>query len=137
MTAPLQGIRIVDLSTVFSGPIAAALLSDQGAEVIKVEALGGDTTRNIGPAKGDLSASFIAANRGKRNLAIDLKAPAALAVVQALLARADVLIENFRPGVMARLGLADADLAQRFPQLIRVSITGFGADGPRAAAKAY
>jgi crotonobetainyl-CoA:carnitine CoA-transferase CaiB-like acyl-CoA transferase len=136
-SSPLAGIRIVDLSTVFSGPIAAALLSDQGAEVIKVESLSGDTTRNIGPAKGDLSASFIAANRGKRNLAIDLKAPAALAVVHALLARADVLIENFRPGVMARLGLADADLAQRFPQLIRLSISGFGADGPRAADKAY
>lgn len=137
MTAPLQGIRIVDLSTVFSGPMAAALLSDQGAEVIKVESLDGDTTRNIGPAKGDLSSSFIAANRGKRNLAIDLKAPAALAVVHALLARADVLIENFRPGVMQRLGLADADLAQRFPTLIRLSITGFGPDGPRAADKAY
>lgn len=137
MTAPLQGIRIVDLSTVFSGPMAAALLSDQGADVIKVESLDGDTTRNIGPAKGDLSSSFIAANRGKRNLAIDLKAPAALAVVHALLARADVLIENFRPGVMQRLGLADADLAQRFPTLIRLSITGFGPDGPRAADKAY
>ena len=137
MTVPLQGIRIVDLSTVFSGPMAAALLSDQGAEVIKVESLEGDTTRNIGPTKGDLSSSFIAANRGKRNLAIDLKAPAALAVVHALLARADVLIENFRPGVMQRLGLGDADLAQRFPTLIRLSITGFGADGPRAADKAY
>ena len=137
MTAPLQGIHIVDLSTVFSGPMAAALLSDQGADVIKVESLEGDTTRNIGPSKGDLSSSFIAANRGKRNLAIDLKAPAALAVVHALLARADVLIENFRPGVMQRLGLDDADLAQRFPTLIRLSITGFGADGPRAADKAY
>jgi len=137
MTAPLQGIRIVDLSAVFSGPMAAALLSDQGAEVIKVESLDGDTTRNIGPAKGDLSASFIAANRGKRNLAIDLKSPAAAEVLHALLARADVLIENFRPGVMARLGLADEALAQRYPSLIRLSITGFGADGPRAADKAY
>ena len=113
MTAPLQGIRVVDLSTVFSGPIAAALLSDQG----------GDTTRQIGPAKGDRSASFIAANRGKRNLAINLKASAARAVVHALLAKADVLIEKFRPGVMQRLGLDDDDLALRFPQLIRLSIT--------------
>ncbi|MES2715090.1 MAG: CoA transferase [Pseudomonadota bacterium] len=137
MTAPLQGIRIVDLSTVFSGPMAAALLADQGAEVVKVEAPEGDTTRNIGPAKGDLAASFIAANRGKRNLALDLKSPDAKAVLHALLVRADVLIENYRPGVMARLGLADADLAARFPSLIRVSITGFGADGPRAQDKAY
>ena len=137
MTAPLQGIRIVDLSTVFSGPMAAALLCDQGAEVIKVESLDGDTTRQIGPAKGDLSSSFIAANRGKRNLAIDLKAPAAIEVLHALLARADVLIENFRPGVMTRLGLADADLAARYPRLIRLSINGFGVDGPRAGDKAY
>lgn len=137
MTAPLQGIRVVDLSTVFSGPMAATLLSDQGADVVKVESLDGDTTRQIGPAKGDLSASFIAANRGKRNLALDLKAPAAQAVLHALLARADVLVENFRPGVMPRLGLADALLAQRYPQLIRLSITGFGPDGPRAADKAY
>ncbi len=137
MTAPLQGIRIVDLSTVFSGPMCAALLADQGAEVIKVESPDGDTTRNIGPAKGDLAASFIAANRGKRNLALDLKSPDAKAVLHALLARADVLIENYRPGVMDRLGLADADLAARFPTLIRVSITGFGADGPRAQDKAY
>lgn len=137
MTSPLQGIRIVDLSAVFSGPMAATLLSDQGADVIKVESPEGDTTRHIGPAKGDLSSSFVAANRGKRNLALDLKSPAALDVLHALLASADVLIENFRPGVMARLGLADADLAQRFPQLIRLSITGFGPDGPRAQDKAY
>ena len=137
MTPPLQGIRIVDLSTVFSGPMAATLLADQGAEVIKVESPEGDTARLIGHTKGDLSSSFIAANRGKRCIALDLKAPAAREVVLALINRADVLIENFRPGVMARLGLADADLAARFPGLIRLSITGFGATGPRAADKAY
>ncbi len=137
MTAPLQGIRIVDLTTVFSGPMAATLLSDQGAEVIKVESPEGDTSRLIGSSKGDLSSSFIAANRGKRCLALDLKQPAARQIVLALLARADVLMENFRPGVMARLGLDDADLAARFPSLIRLSITGFGASGPRAADKAY
>jgi crotonobetainyl-CoA:carnitine CoA-transferase CaiB-like acyl-CoA transferase len=137
MTTPLQGIRIVDLSAVFSGPMATALLADQGAEVIKVESPEGDTTRFIGPAKGDLAASYVAANRNKRNLALDLKSPDALPVLQALLTRADVLVENFRPGVMARLGLADADLAARFPSLIRVSITGFGADGPRGPDKAY
>jgi crotonobetainyl-CoA:carnitine CoA-transferase CaiB-like acyl-CoA transferase len=137
MTAPLQGIRIVDMSAVFSGPMATALLADQGAEVIKVESPEGDTTRFIGPAKGDLAASYVAANRNKRNLALDLKSPDALPVLHALLARADVLVENFRPGVMARLGLADADLAARYPGLIRVSITGFGPDGPRGQDKAY
>jgi len=137
MTAPLQGIRIIDMSAVFSGPMATALLADQGAEVIKVESPEGDTTRFIGPAKGDLAASYVAANRNKRNLALDLKSPDALPVLHALLATADVLVENFRPGVMARLGLTDADLAARFPALIRVSITGFGADGPRGQDKAY
>ena len=137
MTQPLQGIRIVDLTTVFSGPMAAALLGDQGAEVIKVESPEGDTARLVGHTKGDLSSSFIAANRGKRCIALDLKAPAARDLLLALIARADVLMENFRPGVMARLGLADADLAARFPKLIRLSITGFGATGPRAADKAY
>ena len=137
MSPPLHGIRIVDLSTVFSGPLATTLLSDQGAEVIKVESPVGDTTRLIGHAKGDLSSSFIAANRGKRGIALDLKAPAARPVLAALIARADVLVENFRPGVMQRLGLVDAELAARHPRLIRVSVTGFGADGPRAADKAY
>ena len=137
MTAPLQGICIVDMSAVFSGPMATALLGDQGAEVIKVESPDGDTTRFIGPAKGDLAASFVAANRGKRNLALDLKSPDAIGVLHALLARADVLVENFRPGVMQRLGLADDDLAARFPTLIRVSITGFGPTGPRGDDKAY
>ena len=75
MTAPLHGIRIVDLSTVFSGPMAATLLSDQGADVVKVESPDGDTTRLIGPAKGDLGASFVAANRGKRNIALDPPPP--------------------------------------------------------------
>ena len=137
MAPPLQGIRIVDLSTVFSGPMAATLLADQGAEVIKVESPEGDTARLIGHTKGDLSSSFIAANRGKRFIALDLKAPAARDVLLALIKRADVLMENFRPGVMARLGLADADLAARFPGLIRLSITGFGGTGPRAGDKAY
>jgi len=134
---PLAGIRIVDLSTVFSGPIATALMSDQGAEVIKVEPPEGDTARMIGPAKGDLSATYVAANRGKRSLALDLKAPAARQVLLDLIARADVLVDNFRPGVMERLGLDAATLAAVHPTLIRLSITGFGPDGPRAGDKAY
>jgi crotonobetainyl-CoA:carnitine CoA-transferase CaiB-like acyl-CoA transferase len=134
---PLSGIRVVDLSTVFAGPMAAALLGDQGAEVIKVESPEGDTARLIGPAKGDLSASFITANRSKRCLALDLKAPEARDIVLALLANADVLVENFRPGVMDRLGLPDALLAERFPRLVRLSVTGFGASGPRAGDRAY
>jgi len=134
---PLQDIRIVDLSTVYSGPLAAAVLADQGAQVIKVESLEGDTSRMIGPAKGDLSATFISANRGKRSLAMDLKQSAAIAIVLELIAKADVLINNFRPGVMARLGLGDEVLVQTNPRLIRLSITGFGTQGEAAQEKVY
>ena len=137
MSRPLEGFHIVDLSTVVSGPLASAILADQGASVIKVEPLEGDTVRKVGPAKGDQSAMFIAVNRGKRAIALDLKKPAAQAVLHQMLARADVVMENFRPGVMARLGLADADLAARYPRLVRLSITGFGPDGPRGGDKAY
>lgn len=134
---PLAGIRIVDLSSVFAGPMATALLADQGAEVIKVESPEGDTTRSIGPAKGDLSATFITANRGKRGIALDLKAPEAREILLTLIGQADVLVENFRPGVMERLGLAPAMLAERFPRLVHLSVTGFGPDGPRAGDRAY
>lgn len=137
MTRPLAGIRIVDLSTVLSGPLATALLADQGAEVVKVESPEGDTARRVGPAKGDQSAMFIAANRGKRTIALDLKTAAAQALLHRLIARADVLVDNFRPGVMPRLGLAEDVLAARYPALVRLSITGFGPDGPRAGDKAY
>ena len=137
MSQPLKGLKIVDLSTVLSGPIAVALLADQGAEVIKIESPEGDTCRLIGPAKGDMSAMFIAANRGKRSIALDLKSPSAREIVDALVRRADVLVNNFRPGVMDRLGLDDARLEALNPRLIRLSITGFGADGPAATDKAY
>jgi crotonobetainyl-CoA:carnitine CoA-transferase CaiB-like acyl-CoA transferase len=134
---PLKDIHIVDLSTVFSGPLAAAVLADQGAQVIKVESLEGDTSRMIGPAKGDLSATFIAANRGKRAMAMDLKQSAAQKILLELIGKADVLINNFRPGVMERLGLSDPILRQTNPRLIRLSITGFGAQGEAAQEKVY
>jgi crotonobetainyl-CoA:carnitine CoA-transferase CaiB-like acyl-CoA transferase len=137
MRLPLQGIHVLDLSTVFSGPMAVTMLADQGASVIKIEPLEGDTCRMIGPAKGDLSATYIAANRGKRSLALDLKADAATPVLHALIKRCDVLVNNFRPGVMARLGLNDDTLKVLNPRLIHLSITGFGADGPYAGDKVY
>ena len=120
---PLRGVRVLDLSAVLSGPMCTALLADQGAEVIKVEAPGGDLSRRIGPAKGDLSAMFIAANRGKRSIVLDLKRAAHLDVVRELARRADVLVENFRPGAMARLGLDAAALWT----LISVAVLLFGA----------
>jgi len=137
MHSPLQGIRVLDLSAVLSGPMATAMLADQGAEVIKVEAPGGDLSRRIGPAKGEMSAMFIAANRGKRSICLDLKRADHLQVLRELIARADVLVENFRPGTLARLGLPPQALRQAHPRLVLASISGFGASGPYADGRVY
>jgi len=134
---PLHGVRVLDLSAVLSGPLATALLADQGADVIKVEPPSGDQSRRIGPAKGDLSAMFITANRGKRSIVLDLKRKDHVAVVLELASRADVLVENFRPGAMARLGLDAAALCAANPRLIYASITGFGPTGPYAGGRVY
>ncbi len=137
MAGPLQGIKVVDLSQIVSGPMAAAMLADQGAEVIKVESPGGDPVRVLGPRKGDLSSMFIAVNRGKRGLAIDLKTPAGGEILERLIARADVLIENFRPGTMERLGFGAPRCMAINPRLIFASITGFGQSGPYANIRVY
>lgn len=137
MAGPLSGIKIVDLSQIVSGPMAAAMLADQGAEVIKVESPGGDPVRVLGPRKGDLSSMFIAVNRGKRGLAIDLKTPAGGEILERLITQADVLIENFRPGTMERLGFGSARCMAINPRLIFASITGFGQTGPYANIRVY
>ena len=134
---PLAGIKVLDLSAVYSGPMAAALLADQGAEVIKVESPGGDICRRIGPAKGDISGTFVAMNRGKRSIALDLKSADGKAVLRDLIARTDVLMENFRPGVLAKLGFDRDALSQINPRLIYLSITGFGQDGPYTESRVY
>jgi crotonobetainyl-CoA:carnitine CoA-transferase CaiB-like acyl-CoA transferase len=117
--------------------MAAALLADQGADVIKVESPGGDICRRIGPAKGDVSATFIAMNRGKRSIVIDLKSAQGKGVLADLITRTDVLIENFRPGVMAKLGFDRDELQQLSPRMIYLSITGFGREGPYTKARVY
>jgi len=137
MPGPLEGVRIVDLSQVVSGPMAAGWLADQGADVVKVEPPHGDPIRGLGPAKGDLSSAYIAINRGKRHVALDLKDPAAKGVLAKLIGRADVLVENFRPGVMDKLGFGYAACAELNPRLIYASITGYGPDGPYAGLRAY
>ncbi len=134
---PLAGFRILDLSAVYSGPMAGALLSDQGAEVIKVESPGGDISRRIGPVKGDISATFVAMNRGKRSIVLDLKAEEGKAVLRDLIQQSDVVMENFRPGVMAKLGFNRTALMALNPRLIYLSITGFGQDGPYTEARVY
>ena len=132
MAGPLAGVHVLDLARVLAGPYAAMLLGDLGAEVIKVERPGaGDDTRGWGPpfAQGE-STYFLSVNRGKRSAAIDLKDPGEREFVEALVRWADVLVENFRPGVMDRLGLSDDRLAELNPRLIRLSISGFGERGP-------
>jgi len=136
---PLDDLLIVDLSRVLAGPYATLLLGDLGARIIKVERPGtGDDSRAIGPfdAKGQ-SAYFASINRGKESIALDLKVAADRAVFEALLARADVLVENYRPGTMARLGYGWETLHARHPRLIYAAASGFGQTGPDAGKAAY
>jgi crotonobetainyl-CoA:carnitine CoA-transferase CaiB-like acyl-CoA transferase len=137
--APLDGVTIVDFTRVLSGPYCTMLLADMGARVIKVEQRGrGDDTRAWGPpfVNGE-SAYFLSINRNKESLTLDLKHPAAREVLDCLLPRADVLVENFRPGTMERLGLGYEALAPRFPRLVYCSISGFGQTGPRRGEPGY
>jgi len=134
---PLSGYRIIDLSQVLSGPAATRLLADQGADVIKVEPFGGDITRVAGAGKNGMTASHLNINRGKRAMTIDLKKPAALDVMTKLIGTADVFVQNFRPGVIEKLGLGyDAVKAIR-KDIVYVSISGFGKKGPYAHKRVY
>lgn len=135
---PLADLLIIDLSRVLAGPYATMVLSDLGARVIKVERPdGGDDSRHIGPFKDGESAYFASINRGKQSIALDLKAAADRAVFEALLARADVLVENYRPGVMDKLGYGWDALHARFPQLVYAAASGFGHTGPDREKAAY
>src|SRR5229473_4062525 len=140
MPGPLAGIRVLDLTSVVSGPLATMFLADQGADVIKIEPLGGDITRHSRQsvsASGEFSALFVSTNRGKRSLSLDLKRPEAGMIMRKLIARADVLVQNFRPGTMERLGLGEAVLRADNPRLIYVSISGVGESGPYAGKRVY
>ncbi len=136
---PLAGVLVVDLSRVLSGPFCTMMLRDLGARVIKVEdPAGGDEARHFLPqGPQGQSAYFAAVNRGKESIALDLKQPGDLAVLEGLLARADVLVENFRPGVLARLGLSPDRLLRDHPRLVLASISGFGQTGPYRSRAAY
>ena len=135
---PLEGVRVVDLTTFLSGPSATQLLGDLGADVIKIETLDGDSSRAIaGPEVDGDSAYFLANNRNKRSIAIDLKSPRGQSVAKHLIAGADVVVENFRPGVTARLGLSPEAALEANPRLIWASISGFGQEGPWRDRPAY
>jgi crotonobetainyl-CoA:carnitine CoA-transferase CaiB-like acyl-CoA transferase len=129
----LEGIRVVDVTQVMAGPFCAMQLCDMGADVIKVEPPEGDSTRRMAGASGQDSAAFNAVNRGKRGIVLDLKTPGGQRALRRLLGRADILIENYRPGVMKRFGLDYATLTPEFPTLIYASISGYGQTGPDAS----
>ena len=135
---PLRGILVVDLTRVLAGPFCTMVLSDLGARVIKVEMPGrGDDARRIGPFVGGRSAYFMSLNRGKESIALDLQDDADRRVFEKLLARADVLAENFRPGALERLGYGWGDLQRLYPRLVLASTSGFGQTGPYAGRPAY
>jgi crotonobetainyl-CoA:carnitine CoA-transferase CaiB-like acyl-CoA transferase len=137
-TGPLAGFRVLDLSIAATGPYAAAVLADQGASVIKVERPGiGDLARWVGASHGGVSALFLTCNRGKRSIAVDIATDAGRDIVRALARDSDVVIQNFRPGVLDRHGLGYAALAAADPALVYVSLSGFGPDGPYAQKSAY
>src|SRR5688572_20559140 len=131
---PLAGITVVDLTRVLSGPYCTMLLADMGARVVKVERPGkGDDTRAWGPPflNGE-SAYFLSINRNKESVTLDFKDPDGRALLDRLVARADVFVENFKPGTLAKLGLDYATLAARYPRLVYCSISGYGQTGPRS-----
>ena len=137
-TLPLSGLIVLDLTHVLAGPFAAMQLGDFGAQVIKVERPGcGDDTRAFPPFKEGESGYFAALNHGKQSIALDLKAEGDRAIFEALLARADIVLENFRPGVMEALGYGWEALHARFPRLIYGAVSGFGHSGPEAGKPAY
>lgn len=133
MNRPLEGIRVLDLTRLLPGPFASLVLADLGAQVDKVEdPHGGDYLRHMPPQIGDQNAAFLALNRGKRSVVLDLKRPEGKATLERMLPRYDVLLEQFRPGVLDRLGLGHAELRERFPRLVIGAITGYGQTGPLA-----
>jgi crotonobetainyl-CoA:carnitine CoA-transferase CaiB-like acyl-CoA transferase len=138
MTGPLHGFRVVDLSSMMSGPWAADILGDQGADVIKVEVPGkGDHVRSLPNRHGGFSAMFVNVNRSKRSVTLDLKNPEGVALLKRLVATADVVVQNFRPGVVERLGIGYEDLSAGNAGLVYLSMSGFGERGPLAGQRVY
>lgn len=134
---PLNGIRVLDLSRVLSGPAATMLLADQGADVIKIEPPEGDITRGMGTAEGNMTAFFLNINRGKRDVCINLKSAEGRDVVRRIAASCDVFVQNFRPSVIEEMGLGYDTLRELKPDLVYVSISGFGSEGPYADKRVY
>ena len=137
MPGPLTGLLVLDFSRVLSGPIAGRALTDLGANVIKVEPPQGDLSRFAYPKVNSLALYYVQQNVGKRNVSLDLQQPEAAALLRGLAAQADIVLENFRPGVMARLGLDEATMRAENSRLIYASLSGYGQEGPWAGRRAY
>jgi crotonobetainyl-CoA:carnitine CoA-transferase CaiB-like acyl-CoA transferase len=138
MSGPLTGFKVIDLTSMVSGPLATMVLADQGADVIKVEnPRGGDYTRSVATRRGGFSASFLNNNRNKRSVALDLKDPRGRELLDRLVAGADVFVQNFRPGVAERMGIGEDAIRQAAPDIVYVSISGFGERGPYAGKPVY
>ena len=138
MPGPLDGIRVIDLTAMVSGPLTTMILADQGADVIKIEnPRGGDHTRLVSTRRGGFSASFLNNNRNKRSLALNLKDPRGIEILLKLVAGADVFVQNFRPGVVERMGVDEAAIRAVAPEIVYVSISGFGERGPYAKKPVY
>ena len=133
----LKGIKVLDLTSMVSGPVAAMMLADQGADVIKVEPTTGEQMRHIGPTVNKVTAAFFSCNRGKQSIAVDLKSDDGKQILFDLVKTADVLIQNFRPGAMERMGFGESVLREINQKLIYVSISGFGEEGPYAHKRVY
>src|SRR6202162_2109141 len=137
MAGALDGVRVLDLTTMVAGPVAAMMMADQGADVIKVESPAGDLMRHFAFGRCGIAASFLSCNRNKRSIAVDLKNAEGLQIVHKLAATADVLMHNFRPGAADRIGLGEDSIRALRSDIIYVSISGFGETGPYASQRAY
>jgi crotonobetainyl-CoA:carnitine CoA-transferase CaiB-like acyl-CoA transferase len=137
LTKAFQGLRVLDFSTTIAGPHCTRMLADMGAEVIKIESAEGETMRTRPPVRNGCSTTFGQLNVGKKSLVLDLKSPDAIEIIRQLVAGSDILVENFRPGVMRRLKLDYGSLRDLNPKLIYCSISGYGQTGPSAELPAY
>lgn len=138
MSGPLAGYRVIELTNMLTGPWATSLLGDQGADVIKIEVPGiGDHTRSVGARRGDLSVNFLNINRSKRSITLNLKNNDATDILKRLATTADVFIQNFRPGVVERLGISEPEIRRVSPEIIYLSMSGFGEKGPLSAKPVY
>lgn len=136
-SGPLSGVRVIDFTAIYSGPIATAVLGDQGADVIKIEPFEGDLMRRGAPTRNGVAAAFAMMNRNKRSVVVDARAERGRAMLRRLIDGADVVVENFRPGVMDRLGLGYDSFAESNPGLVFASINGVGRSGPYAGRRVY